>query len=344
MICLLITALVVWLIPLANILISYNNQAVELKNEYDSSIKGNYGENIVSNCIEHNLSNDYYLINDLVIPSGVNNTTQIDHVLIGTNIIYCVETKHWHGKFYPNKRGWKWYPTNGYVKDVKIVNDSPQKQSIYHAKKLSAQLIRYGINIKVLPIVVLTHHQSKWMGSFDKECPVLYIEDLVSFINRFSENNIPVNADRKSAVDLANKILKMNTATENKVSSGTKNVWLSTNRIDIVVDEIVNDAPLPKPPQDIMTIVLTKDAPEPKIPEKISLAQKATNESSAKVLIGKNKDGRDYVRVVGSKDEAEAIRAGYLKDGINPEPLKADRFIKDAWYFYTRFPDQGKSY
>lgn len=217
---------------------------------------------------------------------------------------------------------------------IQIVNDSPQNQSIYHAKKLSAQLIRYGINIKVLPIVVLTHQESKWMGSFDKECPVLYIEDLISFINRFSENNMPVNADRKSAIDLAKKILNMNTTTENKVSSGTKNVLLSTSQIDIIADKIINDVPLPQPPQDIRATVLTKAAHNPKMPERLSLAQKATNGSSAKVLTGKNKDGRDYVKVIGSKDEAEAIRDGYQKDGKNTEPLKADHFTKGAWYFY----------
>lgn len=56
--------------------------------------------------------------------------------------------------------------------------------------------------------------------------------------------------------------------------------------------------------------------------------------SPAGVHTGKSKDGRNYARVTGSKDEAEKIRAGYALQGRQTSPVQKDRFKDDAWFFY----------
>ena len=68
---------------------------------------GEAGEQKVSGAIERKLPDDWVLLNDLVIPNG-RAGTQIDHVLIGGNGVYCIETKDITGTFYPHRNGWLW--------------------------------------------------------------------------------------------------------------------------------------------------------------------------------------------------------------------------------------------
>jgi len=52
------------------------------------------------------------------------------------------------------------------------------------------------------------------------------------------------------------------------------------------------------------------------------------------VRAGQGKDGRVWVRVVGSRDEAEKVRAGYAADGRSSSSVKRDRLAQGAWFFY----------
>jgi hypothetical protein len=150
------------------------------RKEAQPILKGNDGEVIVSMEVEHRLSQDYYLFNDLVLPYQ-GKTTQIDHVIIGPSCIICIETKNWTGKFYPDKNGWRWFPIDGYANTNKV-NYSPQKQSKYHSIVLSKLLKENRINVFVKPIVVLTNNYCQWMGAWEESCPVLRVADLPGYI------------------------------------------------------------------------------------------------------------------------------------------------------------------
>lgn len=144
---------------------------------------GEEGESKVSDVIEGWLPGTFTLLNDLVIPNG-RNGTQIDHVLIGPDHIYCIETKDITGRFYPHRDGWLWYPYNsrGNVTKKTIVK-SPQKQSIYHADQLRKFLKTQGYKVPVLPVVIMTNAQGVWMGKQDEKCPVFRIHDFVHYVN-----------------------------------------------------------------------------------------------------------------------------------------------------------------
>lgn len=49
---------------------------------------------------------------------------------------------------------------------------------------------------------------------------------------------------------------------------------------------------------------------------------------------GRTKDGRHYVKVFGTRTDAERIRAEYISRGERPDSLREDRFEKGAWFFY----------
>ena len=49
---------------------------------------------------------------------------------------------------------------------------------------------------------------------------------------------------------------------------------------------------------------------------------------------GKTRQGRRFVRVMGTKDEAEDVRREYAGKGMKPAEVKADKREPGVWYFY----------
>ena len=62
----------------------------------------------------------------------------------------------------------------------------------------------------------------------------------------------------------------------------------------------------------------------------------SNGEEPVRVEEGRNRKGRFFVRVYGTKEDAMKVHAQYLADGREPTICKADRYNKGAWYFYIR--------
>jgi len=56
--------------------------------------------------------------------------------------------------------------------------------------------------------------------------------------------------------------------------------------------------------------------------------------NSAKVERRQTKNGRRYVRIHGSKEEAQEARGEIERGGEKVGPLNADKYNRGAWYFY----------
>ena len=67
---------------------------------------GTRGEHKVS-CVLRNLPENYYVIDDLTIPTR-NSTTQIDHVVVSVYGIFVIETKNYSGWIYGSNNTKKW--------------------------------------------------------------------------------------------------------------------------------------------------------------------------------------------------------------------------------------------
>lgn len=56
--------------------------------------------------------------------------------------------------------------------------------------------------------------------------------------------------------------------------------------------------------------------------------------SGAEVTRGKNRQGREYIKVRGTREEAEAVRREYAQRGYAVSELAADKFESGGWFFY----------
>lgn len=143
------------------------------------------GEQKVSDRIEKQLSDEYILLNDIVVSHG-KKPTQVDHILISSEKIYCLETKDITGKFYPHGANkWKWYPyeSRGKVRKQTVI-DNPQNQSSYHAAAVKKVLAQHRHHVPVIPAVILTHPRGKWMGKQNWDCPILTPGKMIKLLNR----------------------------------------------------------------------------------------------------------------------------------------------------------------
>lgn len=185
--------LLIWFFLFNRIL---NKDAIEYKKmikikrqELEPIQKGFNGESHVTNILVKGLSDQYIIVNDISVETKKGLLTQIDHLLVCPNgKILCIETKNIKGKFYPHKNGWLWYPADNYVNtgNKQHVINSPQKQSIYHAKQLEYNLNKIGGKLEVEPIVVLTNPEGQWKGD-QTPCPVINTKQLLGYIKSQSQ-------------------------------------------------------------------------------------------------------------------------------------------------------------
>lgn len=113
--------------------------------------KGLEGENLVLNYL-NTLPKDYFVFNDVNLPGKKGN---IDHVVIGPNGIFTIETKNYGGKYYIKGNQWFYYKDGEYKK----INYNPGSQVIKNTMDIKGFLKSKGI------------YKSIW------------IESIVAFIN-----------------------------------------------------------------------------------------------------------------------------------------------------------------
>lgn len=59
---------------------------------------GAEGETRVTQVLTSELNDDYYLVNDVVYINDRGNKENIDHVVLGPNGVFAIETKNYRGK------------------------------------------------------------------------------------------------------------------------------------------------------------------------------------------------------------------------------------------------------
>lgn len=102
---------------------------------------------------------------------------------------------------------------------------------------------------------------------------------------------------------------------DQQLISKTNMKLLNQEQIDKIADVIINAKPYG-------------------INQAESKEETKSNLNTIKIQTGKTKYGRSFVKILGSAEEARRIWADYEKEGKNPSQLKADKFLKDAWFFY----------
>jgi hypothetical protein len=74
---------------------------------YRTSKMGSTGENMVTQVLKSQLDDEYYLIDDVLYINNRGNKENIDHVVLGPNGIFAIETKHYNGKVTCKRSYWQ---------------------------------------------------------------------------------------------------------------------------------------------------------------------------------------------------------------------------------------------
>jgi hypothetical protein len=153
---------------------------------YSGYKQGYEGENRVSKTLSSALSDEYYLINDVTISNGYGN---VDHVVLGPNGVFVIETKNYGGKIICYGDEWSSEYTSKKSGNLKrfihFELGSPSKQAKRNSMRIKRVIESSGIfkarRIWVEAIVVFAN-QNVDLNINDPTVPILKVEELSNFI------------------------------------------------------------------------------------------------------------------------------------------------------------------
>ena len=124
--------------------------------------RGREGEIKNSDRLERGLDDDYYIINDIDLSIG-KKKSQIDHIVLGPNGIFVIETKNWRGKLIGNETDSVWTQVkedkNGNTIEIKLGN--PIVQNLRHVQTTKSVLEANGINSDDVFSVVVVNNDNR---------------------------------------------------------------------------------------------------------------------------------------------------------------------------------------
>jgi hypothetical protein len=167
------------------------------KNEY-ACRKGITGEQTVINALM-NLNDSFYLINDITLQQPYGN---IDHILLGPNGIFVIETKNYKGNIECNGDEWhRLYKNRRGPKDFTMTSPSKQvKRNAVGLKNFlsnAADIMKNKPYLFINSILVFTEPDID-LKLNNPTVPVLKAEDLINYINNFKSRNQFTNDELES--------------------------------------------------------------------------------------------------------------------------------------------------
>jgi hypothetical protein len=159
---------------------------------------GLQGEKQVAKLLTSKLNDDYSLLNDLYLRDGGGD---IDHIVLGPNGVFVLETKNWSGNISCNGDEWQRVGKRNF-------SGSPSRQVKRNAAKIK-QIIDANPNLKALGIrvegvVVLTNNHST-IHLTNPTVPVLKLSQLT---NHIMEIKNPRSYSREQLEAIGKEIVK----------------------------------------------------------------------------------------------------------------------------------------
>ncbi len=156
------------------------------------------GEKQVINLLDKKLSDDYVLLNDLYLRGGAGD---IDHVVLGPNGIFVLETKNWNGNITCNGDLWQREGKQNFT-------GSPSQQvkrNVFTIKHIIDSSQTFGtINIFVEGIVVFTNSHA----TIHLNNPTVAIVTLPQLPHQITTYRGPVNYSRQHLEAIGKEIIK----------------------------------------------------------------------------------------------------------------------------------------
>lgn len=174
------------LILIATGLICYElGKNSRLERSFETLDINNEGEKLVIETLKKNFKKpDHYLTNNITLPLGLKDTTQIDHILINKKGIFVIETKHYSGWIFGSKKSFKW--TQSFKNGEKFQFLNPINQNEHHIKKIQKYLTHLNRD-HFISVVVFT---GEGTIKTKRESNVIYLEELTSFIDSHKEEKL----------------------------------------------------------------------------------------------------------------------------------------------------------
>ena len=135
---------------------------------YRSYRLGVEGEEKVTSLLQRSLNDYYFLVNDVVYSDDWGKKRNIDHVLLGSNAVYAIETKNWTRLYYD--------PTDQAQRNAKWVQKTIVDSKVLGDRTLWVQGVVVFLNFRGLPDLST------------KNVKVLDFNDLVGFIKSHGQD------------------------------------------------------------------------------------------------------------------------------------------------------------
>jgi len=189
-----------------------------LWNSYSPNVKGWIGEKAVADILAKLPTDQYKIINNLMIKTD-NGTNQIDHIVVSKYGIFVIETKNYKGWITGGEYSDTW-TKNMYGKKYPFYN--PLKQNYGHVKNLS-KITNLSLD-KFIPIVAFS---SRSELKVQTEKPLIYI----SKIKRTVETYTDIKLNEFEVVDIYNQLLSLNIIEKEAKKDHINNINRNVNEI-----------------------------------------------------------------------------------------------------------------
>jgi hypothetical protein len=148
------------------------------------------GEKQVVETLMNKLNDDYYILNDLYLQEGGGD---IDHIVLGPNGVFVLETKNWSGTISSNGDEW-------YRMDKRNFSSSPSRQVKRNAAKIK-RIIDSNPNLRALSIrvegIVVFTNTHAVLHLNNSTVSILKLTQLSNYITTFSRSKSISNEQLK---------------------------------------------------------------------------------------------------------------------------------------------------
>jgi len=270
------------------------------RNKWDA--QGAEGEGTVSSALSWWLSKAYNVFDGVVLEVRPGEFIQLDHIVICPAGVFVLETKTWSGSIICNHRGCRMWQGRHLVQ----LDGNPVSQNERHIKLLHEWIRTAVPELRMdpqhlYPIVVF------------KKLEKLKVED---------DCGMPVVEGGIAATQEIHR---------------HHDVALTLEQIETLCLAIKHAKPL----ETDATAVVAANRPNKVAASRQSAASVArsapvdtTQETQGDIEEGTTKGGRHFVRVHGTKEQAQAIGRSREKQGQHPSDVKQDQKDLGVWYFY----------
>lgn len=271
--------------------------------------KGEDGEVNVALTLRFGLSDEWVLMNDVIVEPEPDVFAQIDHVLIGPPGLFIIETKAWQGAFTGFYDKWKRREGNNWMPC-----DSPTKQNLRHVRLIRKWLDATGkIRIDLPPDqwvhAAVTFTNASWIKT-DKCCMPIF-DGALNLLGYLKKQRAKLL--NQEQIDSIVTLLAVPIIAKTFINNEVK-VTFSEEDFQKFKEEQAKEAPPVKTCIDESPV--------------------APVDSTPLIEEGIGKNGKKYVRITGENQQAEGIRQKYIEEGKKVGNLNKDKFKKGIFYFY----------